>query len=81
MRLGSTSTGARTREAARAGELRLLLRRHPWDRGRRSTPPSPLLESFGRQLINSDTIRYTIAATTAVFWLGYFYLPRRRPGA
>ena len=40
-----------------------------------------ILESFGRQLINSDTIRYTIAATTAVFWLGYFYLPRRRPGA
>ncbi|MEO1323604.1 MAG: stage II sporulation protein M [Pseudomonadota bacterium] len=36
-----------------------------------------LLEGFGRQLINSDQIRYTIAGTTLVFWLGYFYLPRR----
>ena len=38
------------------------------------------LESFGRQLINSDTIRYAIAGTTLVFWLLYFYLPRQRPG-
>ena len=39
-----------------------------------------ILESFGRQLINSDTIRYAIAGTTLVFWLLYFYLPRQRPG-
>ncbi len=39
-----------------------------------------VLESFGRQLINSDTIRYAIAGATLVFWLLYFYLPRRRPG-
>lgn len=36
-----------------------------------------LLEGFGRQLITSDVARYTIAITTLVFWLGYFYLPRR----
>lgn len=36
-----------------------------------------LLEGFGRQLINSDTVRYMIAGTSLVFWLGYFYLPRR----
>ncbi len=36
-----------------------------------------LLEGFGRQLINSDTVRYTIAATSLIFWLGYFYLPRK----
>ncbi|MEC7290241.1 MAG: stage II sporulation protein M [Pseudomonadota bacterium] len=39
-----------------------------------------LLEGFGRQLINSDTVRYTIAGTSLLFWLGYFYLPRRSAG-
>lgn len=36
-----------------------------------------LLEGFGRQLINNDMVRYVIAGTTLMFWLGYFYLPRR----
>jgi len=36
-----------------------------------------LLEGFGRQLINVDEVRYAIAGITLVFWLGYFYLPRR----
>ncbi|MFN7054749.1 stage II sporulation protein M [Hyphomonas sp.] len=36
-----------------------------------------LLEGFGRQLINSDVIRYIVAGTTLVLWLAYFYLPRR----
>lgn len=36
-----------------------------------------ILEGFGRQLINSDTIRYIVAASTFVLWFGYFYLPRR----
>ncbi|MEZ5998253.1 MAG: stage II sporulation protein M [Hyphomonas sp.] len=36
-----------------------------------------LLEGFGRQLINSDTVRYSVAGVTLVIWLGYFYLPRR----
>ncbi len=35
-----------------------------------------LLEGFGRQLINNDGVRYLIAATTFVLWMGYFYLPR-----
>ena len=39
-----------------------------------------LLEGFGRQLINSDVIRYATAGVTLVFWLGYFYLPRRASG-
>jgi hypothetical protein len=39
-----------------------------------------LLEGFGRQLINSDTVRYTIAGTSLIFWLAYFYLPRRGVG-
>lgn len=37
-----------------------------------------LLEGFGRQLINVDEVRYAIAGTTLIFWLGYFYLPRGR---
>ena len=39
-----------------------------------------LLEGFGRQLINSDAVRYTIAGISLVFWLGYFYLPRKHSG-
>ncbi len=36
-----------------------------------------LLEGFGRQLINSDIIRYAIAGFMLLVWLAYFYLPRR----
>lgn len=40
-----------------------------------------LLEGFGRQLINSDTIRYSIAALSLVLWCIYFYMPRREVDA
>ena len=40
-----------------------------------------LLEGFARQLITSDLIRYAIAISSLIIWTGYFYLPRRRPGA
>ena len=40
-----------------------------------------LLEGFGRQLINSDTVRYAVAASTLVVWLVYFYMPRKAPDA
>ena len=36
-----------------------------------------LLEGFGRQLINSDAIRYAVAFTILGLWCAYFYLPRR----
>jgi len=36
-----------------------------------------LLEGFGRQMINSDAIRYTIALSILGLWCAYFYLPRR----
>jgi uncharacterized membrane protein SpoIIM required for sporulation len=40
-----------------------------------------LLEGIGRQVIQSEAIRFVIAGATAVFWFGYYYLPRRkRPG-
>ena len=39
-----------------------------------------LLESFARQLVTNDSARYAIAATSALLWFGYFYIPRgRRP--
>ncbi len=37
-----------------------------------------LLEGFGRQLINSDALRYTIAAVSAAIWFSYFYRGDRR---
>ena len=37
-----------------------------------------LLEGFGRQLITNDWARYGIGAATGVFWLIYFYVPRRQ---
>ena len=39
-----------------------------------------ILEGFGRQLINSDVTRYAIAGATLVFWLVYFYVPRKAAG-
>ena len=37
-----------------------------------------LLEGFGRQLITDTTLRYAVAAASAVIWGAYFYAPRRR---
>jgi uncharacterized membrane protein SpoIIM required for sporulation len=36
-----------------------------------------ILEGFGRQLIQSTALRYTIGGTLLAFWVLYFYLPRR----
>jgi uncharacterized membrane protein SpoIIM required for sporulation len=36
-----------------------------------------ILEGFGRQMINSDILRYSIAGGTLAFWLAYFFLPRK----
>lgn len=36
-----------------------------------------LLEGFGRQLINSDLVRYLVAGSTLILWLVYFYMPRQ----
>ncbi len=38
-----------------------------------------LLEGYARQLIVQTWIRYAIAAATGIFWLTYFYAPRRQP--
>ncbi len=36
-----------------------------------------LLEGFGRQLIQNDWLRYGIGAMMLIFWLTYFFLPRK----
>ena len=36
-----------------------------------------LIEAFGRQLINNDWIRYGIGGSMLIFWLVYFFLPRK----
>ncbi len=38
-----------------------------------------LIEAFGRQLINNDWIRYGIGGSMLIFWLVYFFLPRKSP--
>jgi len=36
-----------------------------------------LLEGFGRQLVKNDWVRYGIGGSMLVFWLLYFFLPRK----
>jgi len=36
-----------------------------------------LLEGFARQLVQVDLARYAVAAAMLLFWLAYFYWPRR----
>ena len=36
-----------------------------------------LIEGFGRQLIQNDWLRYGIGGSMLVFWLLYFFLPRK----
>ena len=36
-----------------------------------------LIEGFGRQLIQNDWLRYGIGAMMLIFWLTYFFLPRK----
>ncbi|MEM8616212.1 MAG: stage II sporulation protein M [Pseudomonadota bacterium] len=39
-----------------------------------------LLEGFGRQMINSDVVRYIIAGSSLTAWAVYFYWPRFADG-
>ena len=36
-----------------------------------------LLEGFGRQLITDTTLRYAIGSLMLLFWIAYYYIPRR----
>ena len=41
-------------------------------------PMAGLLEGFGRQLVQSMEMRFTVGGVMLIFWLSYFYVPRRR---
>ena len=36
-----------------------------------------LLEGFGRQLITDTMLRYAIGSLMLLFWIAYYYIPRR----
>ena len=36
-----------------------------------------LLEGFGRQLITDTMMRYAIGSLMLLFWIAYYYIPRR----
>lgn len=36
-----------------------------------------LLEGFARQLVLQDSVRFAVAALSGIFWISYFYIPRR----
>jgi uncharacterized membrane protein SpoIIM required for sporulation len=40
-----------------------------------------LLEGFGRQMIQSTALRYTVGAVMLTIWCAYFYIPRRGTAA
>ncbi|MBB6426230.1 stage II sporulation protein M [Sphingopyxis sp. JAI128] len=40
-----------------------------------------LLEGFGRQLITDTMLRYAIGSSMLLFWLAYYYIPRREDAA
>jgi uncharacterized membrane protein SpoIIM required for sporulation len=62
-RLAAAAAAGRVAAAAMVGVVIMLL-------------AAGLLEGFGRQLIVSDYIRYTVGSAMLLLWLAYYYLPR-----
>ncbi len=63
-RLEAASAAGRTAGKVMVGVILMLL-------------AAGLLEGFGRQLITDTVMRYAIGTAMLLFWLGYYYLPRR----
>jgi uncharacterized membrane protein SpoIIM required for sporulation len=63
-RLDSASRAGRRAGTAMAGVVAMLL-------------AAGLLEGFGRQLIRDDYARYGIGLAMLLFWLAFYYVPRR----
>jgi uncharacterized membrane protein SpoIIM required for sporulation len=63
-RLDAAAAAGRTAGAAMAGVVVMLM-------------VAGVLEGVGRQLIQFDWMRWSIAGVTLTLWLAYFYLPRR----
>ncbi|GAA4810743.1 stage II sporulation protein M [Sphingosinicella ginsenosidimutans] len=64
-RIDAAASAGRTAATAMAGVVVMLM-------------CAGLLEGYGRQLVTSDVARYAIGLAMLAWWLGYYYLPRRR---
>lgn len=67
-RLDAASAAGRTAGKVMVGVILMLL-------------VAGLLEGFGRQLITDTIMRYGIGTVMLLFWLAYYYLPRRGAAA
>lgn len=67
-RLSAASEAGKASGAAMIGVILMLLL-------------AGLLEGFGRQLIQSMELRFAVGGSLLLFWLAYFYVPRRRRAA
>jgi uncharacterized membrane protein SpoIIM required for sporulation len=67
-RLSAASDAGKTTGAAMIGVILMLL-------------VAGLIEGFGRQLVQSTALRYTVGAVMLTIWCAYFYIPRRAVGA
>src|SRR3546814_1029624 len=63
-RLQAASEAGRTAGKVMVGVIMMLL-------------AAGLLEGFGRQLITDTVLRYAIGSLMLLFWLAYYYIPRR----
>jgi uncharacterized membrane protein SpoIIM required for sporulation len=64
-RLSAATIGGRTAGLTMAGVILMLF-------------AAGLLEGYGRQLVTSDLLRYSIGTAMLFLWLAFFYTPRRR---
>ncbi|MGB7410185.1 MAG: stage II sporulation protein M [Sphingopyxis granuli] len=67
-RLQAASEAGRTAGKVMVGVILMLL-------------AAGLLEGFGRQLVTDTLLRYGIGTAMLLFWLAYYYLPRRKDAA
>src|SRR3546814_11902503 len=67
-RLEGAAAAGRTAGEVRVGVIVMLL-------------AAGLREGVGRQLITDTLVRYGIGTLMLLFWLGYYYLPRKAAAA
>jgi uncharacterized membrane protein SpoIIM required for sporulation len=67
-RLGAAAEAGKATGAAMIGVILMLL-------------VAGLLEGFGRQMIQSTVLRYSVGGMMLLLWLAYYYIPRRDAAA
>ncbi|MFM6854046.1 MAG: stage II sporulation protein M [Sphingopyxis sp.] len=66
-RLGAAADAGKASGAAMVGVIIMLL-------------VAGLLEGFARQLVQDTVVRFSVGGAMLLFWLAYFYTPRRKMG-